>query len=283
MGIRRREVASATAIVAAATAVVAASVPARAQSKTESTWDLIKRTGKVRMGIFDYPPYFLRDKASGEWVGAMVEMAKDIAKELDVKLEMVEVGGFAEAVLSLQSNKVDMNFGLQATPKRATAIDFAGPTYWIEWVTVNNPKFHGKVWADYNKPEVKVAVMQGTSDELLLRKIAPNATRVEFKEISQVILAVSSGRADAFTTTVLASMVAKVKNPGLGDFVNPTPRIALPGYIGMRLEDDARWQKFLNRWAEWNVMLGYNEARMKAALKTLGIDEIPSTVSFSPN
>jgi polar amino acid transport system substrate-binding protein len=283
MGIRRREVASATAIVAAATAVVAASVPARAQPKTESTWDLIKRTGKVRMGIFDYPPYFLRDKASGEWTGAMVEMAKDIAKELDVKLDMVEVGGFGEAVLSLQSNKVDMNFGLQATPKRATAIDFAGPIYWIEWVTVNNPKFHGKVWADYNKPEVKVAVMQGTSDELLLRKIAPNATRVEFKEISQVVLAVSSGRADAFTTTVLASMVAKAKNPGLGDFVNPTPRIALPGYIGMRLEDDSRWQKFLNRWAEWNIMLGYNEARMRASLKTLGIDEIPSTVSFSPN
>ena len=78
-------------------------------------------------------------------------------------------------------------------------------------------------------------------------------------------------------------MVMKLKNPGLGDFVNPTPRVALPGYIGLRLEDDARWQKFLNRWSEWNVMLGYNEARMKASLKTLGIDEIPSTVSFSPN
>ena len=177
MSIRRRHIAAAG--VAAATLAAVSIVPARAQSKTESTWDLIKRTGKVRMGIFDYPPYFLRDKASGEWVGAMVEMAKDIAKELDVKLEMVEVGGFGEAVLSLQSNKVDMNFGLQATPKRATAIDFAGPIYWIEWVTVNNPKFHGKVWADYNKADVKVAVMQGTSDELLLRKMAPKATRVE--------------------------------------------------------------------------------------------------------
>jgi polar amino acid transport system substrate-binding protein len=281
MTIRRRNIAAAG--VAAATLAAAVTVPARAQSKSDSTWDLIKRTGKVRMGVFDYPPYFLRDKASGEWVGAMVEMGKDIAKELDVKLETVETGGWAEAVLSLQSNKVDMNFGLQATPKRATAIDFAGPIYWIEWVTVNNPKFHGKVWADYNKPEVKVAVMQGSSDELLLRKIAPKATRVELKDVSQIVLATSSGRADAFTTTVLASMVAKVKNPGLGDFVNPTPRVALPGYIGMRLEDDARFQKFLNRWAEWNIMLGYNETRMKDSLKTLGINEIPPTVSFSPN
>lgn len=282
MGIRRRNVAFAT-IIAAAACIALGTAPVHAQPKAESTWELIKRTGQVRMGVFEFPPYFLRDKTSGEWVGALVEMGKDIASELKVKFVPVEVGGFGEAVLSLQAGKVDMNFGLQATPLRATAIDFAGPIYWIEWVTVNNPKFNGKVWADYNKENVKVAVMTGTSDELLLRKMAPKATRVEFKSISEVVLAVSSGRADAFTTTVLASMVMKSKNPGLGDFVNPTPRVALPGYIGLRSEDDQRWQKFLNRWAEWNILLGHNERRMKESLKTLGINEIPPTVSFSPN
>ncbi|MSP74550.1 MAG: transporter substrate-binding domain-containing protein [Rhodospirillaceae bacterium] len=282
MTIRRRDIA-AVGITAAALVGIGAAVPARAQPKTDSTWDLIKKNGKVRMGVFEYPPYFLRDKASGEWVGAMVEMGKDIAKELKVTYEPVEVGGFAEAVLSLQAGKVDMNFGLQATPLRATAIDFAGPIYWIEWVTVNNPKFHGKVWADYNKSDVKVAVMTGTSDSLLLSKMAPKATKIEMQDIAQVALAVSSGRADAFTTTVLASMVMKTKNPGLGDFVNPTPRVALPGYIGLRLEEDQRWVKFLNRWAEWNILLGHNETRMRASLKTMGIEEIPSTVSFSPN
>ena len=281
MTINRRNLAAAG-VAAATLAAVGAALPARAQSKTESTWDLIKRTGKVRMGVFEYPPYFVRDKASGEWGGAMVEMGKDIAKELKVTYEPVEVGGFAEAVLSLQAGKVDMNFGLQATPLRATAIDFAGPIYWIEWVTVNNPKFQAKVWADYNKKDVKVAVMTGTSDSLLLSKMAPLATKIEMQDIAQVALAVSSGRADAFTTTVLASMVMKSKNPGLGDFVNPTPRVALPGYIGMRMEDDQRWSKFLNRWAEWNILLGHNETRMKDALKKDGL-EVPSTVSFSPN
>ena len=281
MTINRRNLAAAG-VAAATLAAVGAALPARAQSKTESTWDLIKRTGKVRMGVFEYPPYFVRDKASGEWGGAMVEMGKDIAKELKVTYEPVEVGGFAEAVLSLQAGKVDMNFGLQATPLRATAIDFAGPIYWIEWVTVNNPKFQAKVWADYNKKDVKVAVMTGTSDSLLLSKMAPLATKIEMQDIAQVALAVSSGRADAFTTTVLASRVMKSNNPGLGDFVNPTPRVALPGYIGMRMEDDQRWSKFLNRWAEWNILLGHNETRMKDALKKDGL-EVPSTVSFSPN
>ena len=282
MKLSRRDMA----VVGIATAGLAAAVsaaPVRAQPKpSDSTWELIKKNGQVRMGVFEYPPYFVRNKSSGEWEGAMVDMGKDIANELKVKFVPVEVGGFAEAVLSLQAGKVDMNFGLQATQIRATAIDFAGPIYWIEWVTVNNPNFHGKDWADYDKENVKVAVMTGTSDELLLRKMAPKATRVEFKLISDVALAVSSGRADAFTTTVLASMVMKQKNPALGDFMNPKPRVALPGYIGLRLDDDQRWQKFLNRWAEWNILLGHNERRMREALAKDGL-EVPSTVSFSPN
>jgi polar amino acid transport system substrate-binding protein len=282
MDIRRRDIA-AVGIATAGLAAAVAAVPARAQPKPgDSTWELIKKNSQVRMGVFEYPPYFVRNKSSGEWEGAMVEMGKDIANELKVKYTPVEVGGFAEAVLSLQAGKVDMNFGLQATPIRATAIDFAGPIYWIEWVTVNNPNFKGKDWADYNKENVKVAVMTGTSDELLLRKMAPKATRVEFKLIADVALAVSSGRADAFTTTVLASMVMKQKNPGLGEFMNPKPRVALPGYIGLRTEEDQRWVKFLNRWAEWNILLGHNERRMREALAKDGL-EVPSTVSFSPN
>jgi polar amino acid transport system substrate-binding protein len=283
MTIRRRDIAALGVAATGLAAAAAIARPAQAQPKpSDSTWELIKKNSAVRMGVFEYPPYFVRNKQSGEWEGAMVEMGKDIANELKVKFTPVEVGGFAEAVLSLQANKVDMNFGLQATPIRATAIDFAGPIYWIEWVTVNNPNFKGRNWEDYNKPDVKVAVMTGTSDELLLRKMAPKATRVEFKLIADVALAVSSGRADAFTTTVLASMVMKQKNPALGDFVNPKPRVALPGYIGLRSEDDQRWQKFLNRWAEWNILLGHNERRMREALAKDGL-EVPSTVSFSPN
>ena len=87
----------------------------------------------------------------------------------------------------------------------------------------------------------------------------------------------SSGRADAFTTTVLSSMIAKEKNPGLGTFNTPKPRAALPGYFGIRSEMDPRFKNFLNWWAEWNNKLGHNERRMKdGMLKYSGISEIPA-------
>ena len=253
-----------------------------AAKEAESTWERIKRTNEVRMAVFHYPPYFVKNLSSGEWGGALVEMVRDAAKELKVKFVPIEVGGWSELVLAVSTGKVDIAAGMQATPVRATAIDFAGPIYWIEWVTVNTPKFKGgENWADYNKPEVKIAVMTGSSDQLLLEQNAPKATQLQFKELSQMILAVSSGRADAFTTTVLSSMIAKQKNPALGSFNSPKPRTALPGYFGIRSEFDPRFKNFLNWWAEWNNKLGHNERRMREGMINYsGIKEIPESISF---
>ena len=101
------------------------------------------------MGIFEYSPYFMRDKSSGEWVGAMVDMGGDIANELKVKYVPVEVGGFGEAVLS-PGRQGRLNFALQATPlprrhrlRRADLPDRMGDG--------EQPNFKGRVWADYNK------------------------------------------------------------------------------------------------------------------------------------
>lgn len=248
----------------------------------ESTWERIHRTGELRFAVFNYPPYFVQDLSTGEWGGGLVEMARDAAAELKVNFVPVEVGGWGELVLALTTNKVDLAAGMQATPVRATSIDFAGPIYWIEWVTVNNPEFEGgDTWSDYNDPDVKIAVMAGSSDQVLLSQNAPKATQLQFKELSQIILAVSSGRADAFTTTVLSSMIAKEKNPGLGEFKSPKPRASLPGYFGIRSEIDPRFKNYLNWWAEWNNKLGFNDARMRASMERYsGITEIPDSVSF---
>lgn len=278
MGIRTRILAFVAALLMAVGGVAGS---AMAQTN-ESTWERIQRTREIRMAVFNYPPYFVKDLGSGEWGGGLVEMVRDAAAELKVDVSFVEVGGWGELVLALTTNRVDLVAGVQATPVRATSIDFAGPIYWIEWVTVNNPSFAGGAnWSDYNDPNVRVAVMTGSSDQILLAQNAPEATQLHFRELSQAILAVSSGRADAFTTTVLSSLIAKEQNPGLGTFNSPQPRAALPGYFGLRSEMDPRFKNYLNWWAEWNNKLGHNERRMRESmLRYSGISEIPDSVSF---
>jgi polar amino acid transport system substrate-binding protein len=262
-------------VAAIAAAVMLASMPAAA----ESTWDQIKRTGKLRYGAVEYPPYWYRDKATGKLTGAMVEMVEDVAKEIGVEAVPVETT-WASCVLDLQSNKTDLQLGLQATPKRALVIDFAGPAYNLYWYTINHKGFNANTWEDYNKPEVKIAAILGTSDIVILQKMAPKATRLELKEIADTALAVTSGRADAMVSAVFGALVAKNRNPDLGDFVLPTPTVYLPSYIGVRREDNETFRKFLQAWAEWNNLLGYTDARMRKYLDSAGATLIPENVRF---
>jgi polar amino acid transport system substrate-binding protein len=262
-------------VAAFAATVMLTAVPAAA----ESTWDQIKRTGKLRYGAIEYPPYWYRDKSTGKLIGALVEMVEDVAKEIGVEAVPVETT-WASCVLDLQSNKTDLQLGLQATPKRALVIDFAGPAYNLYWYMVNHKGFKASTWEDYNKPEVKIAGILGTSDIVILQKMAPKATRIELKEIADTALAVSSGRADAMVSAVFGALVAKNRNPDLGDFVLPTPTVYLPSYIGVRREDNNTLQKFLQAWAEWNNLLGYTDARMRKYLDSAGATVIPDNVRF---
>ena len=262
-------------VVAFAAAVMLMAVSAAA----ESTWDQIKRTGKLRYGAIEYPPYWYRDKSTGKLTGALVEMVEDVAKEIGVEAVPVETT-WASCVLDLQSNKTDLQLGLQATPKRALVIDFAGPAYNLYWYMVNHKGFKASIWEDYNKPEVKIAGILGTSDIVILQKMAPKATRLELKEIADTALAVSSGRADAMVSAVFGALVAKNRNPDLGDFVLPTPTVYLPSYIGVRREDNETFRKFLQAWAEWNNLLGYTDARMRKYLDSAGATVIPDNVRF---
>jgi hypothetical protein len=82
---------------------------ARAESTPESTFDRVRRTKELRIAVLPGElPYFQKDLASGEWSGAAISMAKDIAKVFDAKLTYTE-STYGNSVLDLQSNKVDLS------------------------------------------------------------------------------------------------------------------------------------------------------------------------------
>jgi polar amino acid transport system substrate-binding protein len=253
----------------------AVSTTASAQSSMEQ----IKKSGKLRYGVVDYAPLFYRDKATGKWAGAVVDMAEDMAKILQVEAVPVETT-WATLILDLQANKSDIQFAVQATPQRALVVDFAGPAYSNGWYGVTKPDSPIKTWNDINKPEVRVAVMTGSLDAQILQKMAPKATRVEVPQLADIALSVSSGRADVMLTSVTGALIAKEKNPGLGNFVRLEPYVSLPSYVAIRREPDQSLKSFVQAWAEFNVLMGYNEQRMKQHFGAAGVKELPENVKF---
>src|SRR5690349_9949807 len=96
----RARIREASAILALAAVLTLGLVTPGAAQQPDSTWDQIKKTGKLRAGVLDYPPYWYREKGSDKWSGAMVEMAEDIAKTMNVELVNVDVGGWGNTVLN---------------------------------------------------------------------------------------------------------------------------------------------------------------------------------------
>jgi polar amino acid transport system substrate-binding protein len=202
---------------------------------------------------------------------------------MHVDLDFVETT-FKTVVLDLQSGKCDVFFGFNATPERALAIDFAGPLYTLGFIFINRNGWTppGPGWADYNKPEIRICYPLGTSMEQQAKRWDSKATLIALGSTDECLLAVQSGRADAYLAATLDGLVAKHKNPQVGTLTFPQPSYALPSYAGMRLDADSRFQKFMQRWSEYNRANGNIAEWLIGALEQYGIprDSLPKDIQF---
>jgi polar amino acid transport system substrate-binding protein len=205
----------------------------------------------------------------------------DMAGQLAMNVEWVEEAAASNNILSLQTGKIDLTFGLSVTPTRALAIDFTSPLFNHPFGIIGIPGFTAKSWADINKPTVKIAVNIGTSEELAARLFAPKAQISGFKSRDDLLLAVSSKRVDCGVFAALLGMVAAKRNPNAGRFMLlSNPAISLPSCMGVRKERDARWRELVNACVAYYRGTGQIQKWYEDALKLQGInpEDIPDGV-----
>lgn len=236
------------------------------------------------MGCLPHALNHRKDAATGEWKGWVIDAVEQLVADLEpigvTEWKCVETT-WGTAALGIQSGKIDVMFNLQATPLRAASISFAGPLFEHAVTMVNNPGFEGGAnWSDYDKPEIRVAVAQGTSTADITRQLLPNATIVTLPNQSDVPLAVSAGRADAAIEWAMPALIAKLKNPGLGTFVVPEPLYSFPQYVGVARDSDGIFKDYMQWWIEWNYRQGNFDKWLKDELVEIGLprDSLPAKI-----
>ena len=270
---------------AAATALpfVGLSAAAKAESSADSTFDRVRRTKTMRIAVFPgATPYFVKDLASGEWSGACMEMAKDIAKVFDAKLEFVE-STYGNAVLDLQSNKIDLALALNPTPARALSVTFTHPMIIHPFGGVVRKGLSPKTWSDINKPDVRVVYDIGSLHETAAKRYCPKAQLTGFKTTDECTLNLQSGRADVHILAAVLGLSEVAKNPNLGSYVLLTePFVALPSCLGVQREPDTRFREVVDAWLDMNRGTGQIREWMLEALGKAGVtpDMVPSTLTF---
>ncbi|MFO1322974.1 MAG: transporter substrate-binding domain-containing protein [Burkholderiales bacterium] len=261
-----------------------ASLPAIAAS---STWDAIVERGAVRIGVIPArPPYFWQE--DGKWVGFSAVMGEDLARSLSkkmgkaIKVEWVETS-FTTIILDLQADKVDAFFGLSFSEERKKAVHLAGPLYSLPSVVLKAKGLEiGDRWADFDKPDVKVAVVMGTTDEQVARKMLPNAQIRAMKGMGEAVLDVQSRNSSALVTTVLTGLGALKANKSLGSMAVLQPTNDAPSYGGTRRDGDDRFANFLQEWALAYRADGSAKKVIFNAMEKFGLDtsQLPPAVQF---
>jgi len=254
---RRDALRYALAIGSGAALSAAITAPARAEDTADNTLDKVRAAKVMRIAVLPGElPYFNKELASGTWSGMCIEMANDIAKLLDVKLEYTE-STYGNSILDLQANKIDVGFALNPTPQRALVVDFCGAVFHHPFGAMLKKGIEAKTWADINKGDVKIAVDVGSANEAVARRFAPNATIKSLKSRDEVMLEMSSGRVDCVVNALVLGLTAIAKNPNLGTYkILQTPPVAIPSSMAMRREGDKRWRDFLSVWVDYNRGIG---------------------------
>jgi len=250
---------------------------------TETAWARINRTKVLRIGaVAGAAPYYHKDLASGEWQGFMIDFAKSLAATLGVKLEIVETT-WGNAVLDLQSNKLDVFFGLNPTPARALVVDFSEPLFNNAFVLLARKDFAPKTWAELDDPNVKIAVDIGSSHDQMVTKTCPKAQIIRLEKSADATLAVQMGRADAQVLVTVLALTAVSKNPAVGHVVLPEPVQATTTNLGFRKEADRTWVEYVNKWiAQTRASGKVKDVVLSNLQKLSGVrpDQVPAGTTF---
>ncbi len=271
----------------AATGLLAAGWIGSAQAQTatpaESTFERINRTKTLRIAALPGElPYFQKDLASGEWKGAAIEFARDIAKVFDAKLDYIE-STYGGSVLDLQSNKIDLAFALGPTPQRALSIGFTRPFFVHPYGCLAKRGFDPKTWADLDKPDVRIVCDLGSLHETAARRYAPKAQITALKTRDEATLFFQSGRADAFILAAMLGLSTVARNRQMGPYHQLTgPLVALPSCFGVRREPDPRFVDVVNAWIDYNRGVGQIRDWLLGGLALTGVtpDDVPADVTF---
>ena len=116
---------------------------------TNDVWNKVMKRGKVVIGVkADYKPWGYRN-TSGDIVGMEIDMAKDVAAAMNVKLELVPVQS-SNRMQFLEQGKIDMMIATMSDRvDRRKIVGITQPNYYTSGTNIMSPKALGlKSWED---------------------------------------------------------------------------------------------------------------------------------------
>lgn len=178
----------------------------------------IKESGKLILGTSaDYPPYEFHKSINGkdEIVGFDIEVAREIAKDLGVTLEVKDMK-FDGLLAALDQGVIDLVVaGMSPTPERAKSVDFSNIYYQSKQMLVVRAADKDIITSKDAMSGKTIGVQKGAIQEAIAADQFSKSTPMALGKISDLILALKSKRVDAAIIEYPVALANVNANPDL--------------------------------------------------------------------
>src|SRR3989441_10220443 len=197
-----------------------------------------------------YPPEFFKDK-DGKPAGYDIDVLNMVAKDLNVKLMIIDAPDNAANIANVQSGKADLvSAGLVNTPKRALVLNFTKgyvPYTQILMVVVGG----AKSVAELNQPGKKITALTASTAFFRAQLLFPKATVTPLAQ-DQALLSVATGKADACLVEDYLAKPFVAQHPNVKLMNNGAGVATGFGCWGV-LAGDYLWWRWLDNWISYNI------------------------------
>ena len=189
-----------------------------AAAASASRLDAILARGVLRVGTTgDYRPFSHRTGAGAGFIGLDISLAADLAASLGVKLELVPTtwGGMMS---DLGADRFDIAMGgVSVSLERQKKAWFSIPYLRDGKTPIARCEDAGKyrTLADIDRPEVRLIVNPGGTNERFARAHAPHATLVVHPDNVTIFDRIAAGTADVMITDAIEARLQQRLHPAL--------------------------------------------------------------------
>ncbi|MCP2165225.1 transporter substrate-binding domain-containing protein [Goodfellowiella coeruleoviolacea] len=216
---------------------------------TASMLDAVLRRGEVRVcSTGDYRPFTYLDPATGAWSGIDVDMARDMAGRLGVRLTLVRTTW--GTLLTDLGRRCDLAMGgVSVTLERAAKAFFSDP-YLTDGKTpitrcADADRF--QTLEQIDRPGVRVVVNPGGTNEQFARQHLHQATIVAHPDNNTIFDEIIAGRADLMITDAAETRWQATRHPELCS-VHPDQPFTFAEKAYLLPRDDVAFQQWVNQW-----------------------------------
>jgi polar amino acid transport system substrate-binding protein len=198
-----------------------------------------------------YPPEFFKD-SSGNPAGYDIDVLNMVAKDLNVKLNIIDVPDNAANIANVQSGKADLvSAGLVNTPKRALVMNFTkGYVPYTQILMVTTSGGINSI-ADLNKPGKTITALQASTAFFRAQLLFPKATVTPLAQ-DQALLSVATGKADACLVEDYLAKPFIAQHSNVKLMANGQAVATEFGCWGVPA-GDYLWWRWLDNWISYNI------------------------------